>query len=1064
MSETAEHGTDAGAANATAAPSGAASSSGATPTARTGDEPGFRYDARLAADIERRWQRRWADEGTFNSPNPVGPLAAGFDEVAGREPFYIMDMFPYPSGTGLHVGHPLGYIGTDVFARYLRMSGRHVLHPFGYDAFGLPAEQYAINTGQHPRTTTDANIANMRRQLSRLGLGHDTRREIATTDVGYYRWTQWIFEQIFDAWYDPQAGRARPIAELIAEFEAGTRSPVAGPAAGTTAVSVDAVRAANPAGLPWAELDRVARRRVVDAHRLAYISEQLVNWCPGLGTVLANEEVTAEGRSDIGNYPVFRRPLRQWVLRITAYAERLVADLDLVDWSDSIKQMQRNWISPSDGASVEFALVTPGATGAGGTTRPAGTTDAVTGTAGSSPAPRIEVYTTRPDTLAGATFLVLAPEHPQVDALVADAWPAGTPAGWRFPAGHGAPEAATETATETAAETAAADPTWTPRAAVEAYRAFAAQRSDRQRGEEIDRTGVFTGAYVRNPVGGAEIPVFLADYVLVGYGTGAIMAVPAHDSRDFSFARAFDLPIPAVLAPDEPWYAERDVTPGAPPSAWPDAFSGEGAYLPGPAGAPVLTGLGKTDAIKTTVAWLEELGAGRSARSYRLRDWLFSRQRYWGEPFPIVFDDDGLPHAVPDELLPVELPEMTDFRPTAMAEDDESDPVPPLARVADWASVTLDLGDGPKRYRRETNTMPQWAGSCWYHLRYLDPTNTERFVDETVERYWMAKPGAAAGDGGVDLYVGGVEHAVLHLLYARFWQKVLYDLGHVSSKEPFKRLFNQGYIQADAFTDARGMYVPAAEVEASGDGRFTHQGAPVDRRSGKMGKSLKNSVSPDEMYDRFGADTLRVYEMAMGPLDADRPWHTDDIVGSHRFLQRLWRAVVDEGSGTVAVSDEQLDAEATRVLHRTIITLAAEYAGLRFNTAVARLIELTNFVSKRYGQSATPRALAEPLVLMAAPLAPHIAEELWTRLGHSESVSRAAFPVGDPALAAESERTIPVQVNGKVRFTLQVPDGAAEPVIRELLTAHPDYARQTEGRSIKKVIIVPGRIVNIALG
>ncbi|WP_050997261.1 MULTISPECIES: leucine--tRNA ligase [Frankia] len=1054
MSETAEHGT--GAANATASPSGAVPPSGATATAGTGDEPGFRYDARLAADIERRWQRRWADEGTFNSPNPVGPLAAGFDEVAGREPFYIMDMFPYPSGTGLHVGHPLGYIGTDVFARYLRMSGRHVLHPFGYDAFGLPAEQYAINTGQHPRTTTDANIANMRRQLSRLGLGHDTRREIATTDVGYYRWTQWIFEQIFDAWYDPQAGRARPIAELIAEFEAGTRSPAAGPAAGTTAVSVDAVRAANPTGLPWAELDRVTRRRVVDAHRLAYISEQLVNWCPGLGTVLANEEVTAEGRSDIGNYPVFRRPLRQWVLRITAYAERLVDDLDLVDWSDSIKQMQRNWIGPSDGAGVEFAVVPP------------------SGSAGAAPGQRIEVYTTRPDTLAGATFLVLAPEHPQVDALVADAWPAGTPGAWRFPAGRGPAvgEAAEVAAEEVAAEevgaaeveAAAADPAWTPRAAVEAYRAFAARRSDRQRGEEVDRTGVFTGAYVRNPVGGGLLPVFLADYVLVGYGTGAIMAVPAHDSRDFSFARAFDLPIPAVLAPDEQWYAEHRVTPGAPPSAWPEAFGGEGAYLPGPAGTPVLAGLTKPDAIKTTVRWLEDGGHGRLARSYRLRDWLFSRQRYWGEPFPIVFDDDGLPYAVPDELLPVELPEMTDFRPTAMAEDDESDPVPPLARVADWASVTLDLGDGPKRYRRETNTMPQWAGSCWYHLRYLDPTNTERFVDETVERYWLAKPGAAAGDGGVDLYVGGVEHAVLHLLYARFWQKVLYDLGHVSSKEPFKRLFNQGYIQADAFTDARGMYVPAAEVKQTDDGRFTHHGAPVDRRSGKMGKSLKNSVSPDEMYERFGADTLRVYEMAMGPLDADRPWHTDDIVGSHRFLQRLWRAVVDEGSGTVAVSDEQLDAEATRVLHRTIITLAAEYAGLRFNTAVARLIELTNYVSKRYGQAATPRALAEPLVLMVAPLAPHIAEELWTRLGHSESVSRAAFPVGDPALAAESERTIPVQVNGKVRFTLQVPDGAAEPVIRELLTAHPDYARQTEGRTIKKTIIVPGRIVNIALG
>jgi leucyl-tRNA synthetase len=1020
------------------------------PTSVSGDEPGFRYNARLAADIERRWQQRWADEGAFDSPNPAGPLAEGFDQVAGRAPFYILDMFPYPSGTGLHVGHPLGYIGTDVLARYLRMSGRHVLHPFGYDAFGLPAEQYAINTGQHPRVTTEANIANMRRQLSRLGLGHDTRREIATTDVAYYRWTQWIFQQIFNAWYDPEAGRARPIEELVAAFEAGTRTPVAGSAAGTTAVSVDAVRAANPAGLPWAELDPVARRRVVDAHRLAYISEQLVNWCPGLGTVLANEEVTAEGRSDIGNYPVFRRPLRQWVLRITAYAERLVDDLDLVDWPDSIKQMQRNWIGPSDGAGVEFAVEAP-ATG------------------------RIEVYTTRPDTLAGATFLVLAPEHPQVDALVPDAWPAGTPATWRFPAGHGTAatdgteaQAAVTAAviTEAEAEAAVADAGWTPRAAVEAYRAFAARRSDRQRGEEIDRTAVFAGSYARNPVSGEAIPIFLADYVLVGYGTGAIMAVPAHDSRDLGFARAFGLPTPPVLAPDARWCAEHGLAADAPVSSWPDAYAGAGTYLPGPAtGAPSLVGLDKPDAIKATTSWLEDAGLGRAARSYRLRDWLFSRQRYWGEPFPIVFDDDGLPHAVPDELLPVELPEMTDFRPTAMAEDDESDPVPPLARVTDWATVTLDLGDGPKRYRRETNTMPQWAGSCWYYLRYLDPTNADRFVDETVERYWMSRPGATAGDGGVDLYVGGVEHAVLHLLYARFWQKILYDLGHVSTREPFKRLFNQGYIQADAFTDARGMYVPAAEVVATGNGEFTHKGEPVDRRSGKMGKSLKNSVSPDEMYDRFGADTLRVYEMSMGPLDADRPWHTDDIVGAHRFLQRLWRAVVDETTGDVAVSAEELDAEATRALHQTILAVSAEYAAMRFNTAIARLIELTNFVSKRYGRTVTPRALAEPLVLMTAPIAPHIAEELWSRLGHDDDLaSHATFPAGDPVLAAEAERTIPVQVNGKVRFTLQVPDGAAEPVIRDLLTAHPDYARHTEGRTIRKLIVVPGRIVNIALG
>jgi leucyl-tRNA synthetase len=987
---------------------------GTMTSAAAGSDPPFRYDARLAAEIERRWQRWWRENSTFASPNPVGALSAGFEQVAGKPPFYILDMFPYPSGSGLHVGHPLGYIGTDVFARFLRMTGRHVLHPFGYDAFGLPAEQYAINTGQHPRVTTDANIENMRRQLVRLGLGHDTHREIATTDVEYYRWTQWIFLKIFNSWYDDEAGRARPIEELLAEFESGTRQPTG---------------EANPAGRPWTELGATDRRRIVDDHRLAYIAEELVNWCPGLGTVLANEEVTAEGRSDIGNYPVYRRPLRQWMMRITAYAERLISDLDLVDWPESIKQMQRNWIGPSDGATVEF-------------TTPAGAGPERT---------RIEVYTTRPDTLPGATFMVLAPEHPLVDTLTTEAWPAGTPVGWRF---------------EQARPTDTAADSWTPRAAVEAYRRFAAQRSDRQRGaEEIDRTGVFTGAYVTNPLTGAPIPVFLADYVLLGYGTGAVMAVPAHDQRDFTFARTFGLPTPPVLAPDAGWLAEHGLTAGVDVEQWPEAFSGEGEYLPAPAGAPALAGLSKTDAVKATVGWLENAGVGRSARSYRLRDWLFSRQRYWGEPFPIVFDDEGLPVALPEEMLPVELPEMTDFRPTAMAADDLSDPVPPLARVADWSTVTLDLGDGPRAYRRETNTMPQWAGSCWYYLRYLDPRNNERFVDPTVERYWMHATDTPPGDGGVDLYVGGVEHAVLHLLYARFWHKVLYDLGLVSTKEPFKRLFNQGYIQADAFTDSRGMYVPAAEVVAGPDGTFAHDGEPVNRRSGKMGKSLKNSVSPDEMYDRFGADTLRVYEMAMGPLDADRPWRTDDIIGSHRFLQRLWRNIVDESTGEAVVGDGlDVDEDGTRALHRTILAVRADYAALRFNTAVARLIELTNFISKRYARVRPPRAIAEALVLMVAPLAPHIAEELWARLGHIGSVTAVPFPEGDSRLAAESTVTLPVQVNGKVRFTLEVPTDAGEDDIRGRLAEHPDYGRHTADRTVKRIVVVPGRIVNIALG
>jgi len=974
-------------------------------------EPPFRYGPRLAGEIESHWQARWREHGTFASPNPTGPLSEGFDEVKGLTPFFVLDMFPYPSGAGLHVGHPLGYIGTDVYARYLRMTGRHVLHSFGYDAFGLPAEQYAINTGQHPRVTTEANIANMRRQLGRLGLGHDTRREIATTDVTYYRWTQWIFKKIFDSWYDEESDRARPISELIAEFEAGTRVP-----AGT---------------LPWAELDATERRRVVDGHRLAYLDEGLVNWCPGLGTVLANEEVTAEGRSDIGNYPVFRRPLRQWTLRITAYAERLMADLDLVDWPDSIKQMQRNWIGPSDGARVTF----PAWTGA-----PDGPP---------RPAVALEVYTTRPDTLPGATFMVLAPEHPLVDALTAAAWPADTRAEWKFEEGR--PEGVS-------------DAEWTPAAAVAAYRDFAGKRSDRQRGEEVDRTGVFTGAYARNPVTDKPIPIFLADYVLLGYGTGAVMAVPAHDQRDFSFAREFGLRMPPVLAPNDEFLAEHGLSSRDSVDAWPVAFSGEGEYLPPTAGGPTLTGLSKADAVKATVSWLEAADCGRAARSYRLRDWLFSRQRYWGEPFPIVYDETGLPIAVPDEQLPVELPEMTDFRPTPMAEDDTSDPVPPLARATDWTTVTLDLGDGPKRYRRETNTMPQWAGSCWYYLRYLDPTDSECFVDPEIERYWMPSPDGPEGDGGVDLYVGGVEHAVLHLLYARFWHKVLYDLGLVSTKEPFKRLFNQGMIGADAFLDERGMYVPAAEVATGPDGTLRYQGEPVTRRSGKMGKSLKNSVTPDEIYDRYGADTLRVYEMAMGPWDADRPWHTDDIIGSHRFLQRLWRNLVDEATGEARVADAQPDDEANRVLHRTILAVRADYAGVRFNTAVARLIELTNFVSKHYSDAKRPpRALAEAMALMVAPLAPHLGEELWSRLGHDGSLAREAFPEGDEALAAESTVTLPVQVNGKVRFTLSVPASAAEDEIKAALTAHEDYAKHTEGKTVKRLIVVPGRIVNIAV-
>ncbi len=935
-------------------------------------QPPFRYGARLAGEIESRWQEWWAANGTFDSPNPAGSLAAGFGQQAGRRKFYILDMFPYPSGTGLHVGHPLGYVATDVYARFLRMTGHHVLHALGYDAFGLPAEQYAIDTGQHPRVTTQANIDNMRRQLRRLGLGHDPRREISTADASYYRWTQWIFLKIFNSWRDERTGRARPIEELAAEFEAGQRD--------------------TPDGRPWSGLSELERREVIDGNRLAYIAEELVNWCPGLGTVLANEEVAADGRSDVGNYPVFRRPLRQWMLRITAFADRLAGDLDLVDWPESLKQLQRNWIGASDGAYITLASA--------GRQVP------------------IEVFTTRPDTLSGVTYVVLAPEHPAVDQIVPDAWPEGTPEAWRHPAGQDGAAART------------------PRQAVTAYRQLAGRLSERQRTVDVhDRTGVFTGAYVISPGTGEQIPVFLADYVLMGYGTGAIMGVPAHDQRDLDFAHRLGLDIR-------------------------QAFSDDGGYVD--AAGPELAGLRSPDGIAVAIAWLQQTGAGRPARSYRLRDWLFSRQRYWGEPFPIVYDSSGLPVALPEDALPVRLPEMTDFRPEPH-EDETSEPAPPLARAANWARVELDLGDGPRSYRRELNTMPQWAGSCWYYLRYLDPANQQVFADPAVERYWMVPADATGdGDGGVDLYVGGVEQAVLHLLYARFWHKVLYDLGYVSTSEPFRRLYNQGYILADAFTDERGRYVPAAEVTEGRDGSLSYRGRPVTRRAGKMGKGRKNGISPDEIYDRYGADTLRLYEMAMGPLDTGRPWRTSDISGVHRFLQRLWRSLIDEQTGQVRVSDRPLDADTLRRLHQTITIVRNGFGGLRFNTAIARLMELTSHAARIAAQDgALPRALAEPLVLMVAPLAPHLAEELWHRFGHEGSLAFASFPAADDDLAAKHTVSLPVQINGKTRFTIDVPAGAGREEIEQLLTAHRDFALQTADMTVQRMVIVPGRIASV---
>ncbi|HEX5740074.1 MAG TPA: leucine--tRNA ligase [Pilimelia sp.] len=928
--------------------------------------PPHRYTAALAHQIEARWQEHWARTGTFHAPNPRGPLADPDHPRAGAPKLFVLDMFPYPSGKGLHVGHPLGYIGTDVYARYQRMAGRNVLHAMGYDAFGLPAEQYAVQTGTHPRVSTEENIARYGRQLRRLGLAHDERRSVRTIDPDYYRWTQWIFLQIFHAWYDPQARRARPVAELVAEFAAGTRP--------------------TPDGRPWSALSDTERRQLVDDHRLAYVSEAPVNWCPGLGTVLANEEVTAEGRSERGNFPVFPRSLRQWKMRITAYAERLLEDLDLLEWPEPITAMQRNWIGRSVGAHIDFA------------------TDAGA----------VRVFTTRPDTIFGATYLVLAPEHPLVEVLTADRWAEGTPAAWTQ--GHA-----------------------TPAAAVAAYRAFAAAKTDVERQADAkEKTGVATGGYAVNPATGARIPVFVADYVLAGYGTGAIMAVPGQDERDWDFATAFDLPIVRTVAP--------------PPDFTGGPFTGDGPAVNSSNDAGLtLDGLGVAEAKAAAVAWLERTGHGVGAVTYRLRDWLFSRQRYWGEPFPVVYDETGLPVALPESMLPVVLPEVDDFAPRTFAPDAaDTAPETPLSRAADWVTVELDLGDGPKRYRRETNVMPQWAGSCWYELRYTDPGNAGALADPAVERYWMG------GDQpGVDLYVGGQEHAVLHLLYARFWHKVLYDLGHVSHPEPFRRLVNQGMIQAPAYTDARGQYVEAHEVVAR-DGRFFHDGQEVRREFGKIGKSLRNVITPDEFCAEYGADTFRLYEMSMGPLEASRPWETRAIVGSYRFLQRLWRAVVDEETGAVRVTDAPADPPLRKLLHRTVDGVRGDYEALRFNTAAAKLIELTNELTRR---GATPREIAEPLVLMVAPLAPHLGEELWHRLGHAGSLAYVDFPAADPALLAEETVTYPVQVDGKVRGRVEVPADAPEEAVRAAALAA--VADQLGGAAPRKVIVVPGRMVSV---
>ncbi|MBX3322423.1 MAG: leucine--tRNA ligase [Phycisphaeraceae bacterium] len=937
------------------------------------DEHPWRYTAALAAQVEARWQQWWDECQIYRVPNPGEP---GFD--GSRPKFYCLDMFPYPSGAGLHVGHPEGYTATDIICRYKRMNGFNVLHPMGWDAFGLPAEQYAIETGVHPEITTRNAIDTFRRQLQRFGFCYDWSREFGTIDPEYYRWTQWIFLQIYGSWFDPQQSRARPIAELVAEFESGDRVVSLNPAAAEYTGAGDL-----PGGTrvgAWATLDAESKRMIIDSYRLAYVGMQTVNWCPKLGTALANEEVI-DGRSERGGHPVFRKPMRQWMFRITAYADRLLAGLAEVHWPESTKTQQTEWIGRSEGAEIEFAILEGAAT---------------TETSGES----LRVFTTRPDTIFGATYMVVAPEHPVVDRVIDQ------------------PPACCD---------------------VEALRAYvqaARNRSDIERQESKEKTGVFTGAYVLNPATGKPIPVWTSDYVLMGYGTGAIMAVPAQDQRDWDFAKAFGLPIVRTVATPAGWEGE--------------AYTGDGQAI----NSDFLDGLDVASAKSRMIDWLEEHKIGMRRVNYRLRDWLFSRQRYWGEPFPIVWDEQGRHHPVSDDALPVRLPPMQDYQPI-----ESDDPQPLLAKAVDWVSTTAGQAGvtdlmADARVMRETNTMPGWAGSCWYYLRYCDPHNNDRFVGEEAERYWMS-------DCAVDLYIGGNEHAVLHLLYARFWHKVLHDLGHVSSDEPFRKLFHQGMITSYAYQRADKSLVPTDQVEEV-DGRAIERatGRQVAQITAKMSKSLKNVVNPDDVIAEYGADTFRLYEMYMGPLDASKPWNTRDIVGLYRFLQRVWRLCVDEETGTLRkVTDAEPDVE--KRLHRMIHKVGSDIERLSFNTAIAAMIEFVNASAMLTSDQ------MDRFVRALAPFAPHMAEELWDRLGRREalgSVAMQTWPAVDPAMLVDDEIEVPVQVLGKLRSRIRIPADADAKAMEDAALADERVREHIAGKTVRKVIVVPGRLVNIVIG
>ncbi len=877
------------------------------------------------AAIEPKWQAYWEEHATFAAPRmPVG------------EKLYVLDMFPYPSGDGLHVGHPEGYTATDIVCRAARMQGKSVVHPMGFDSFGLPAEEHAIKTGVHPRIQTEKNIDTFRRQLKSLGFSYDWDREIATTDVEYFRWTQWIFLQIYDTWFDVEQQRGRPICELPIPDDVKTAGD-------------DAVRAYQ------------------DERRLAFQSDAPVNWCPALGTVLANEEVI-DGKSEVGGHPVVRMPLRHWMLRITAYADRLERDLEGLDWHEGIKALQRNWIGRSTGAEVYFPLpdvetVLIPEEGA--------TTESMFVNTEVRFEESLSIYTTRPDTLFGATYMVIAPEHPLIDRI-------------------------------TKVEHAVS---------VNAYREQAARKSDLERTElSKEKTGVFTGSYAVNPVNEEHVPIWVADYVLATYGTGAIMAVPAHDERDFEFAKQFGLPITAVVDPGDAVSAEERA----------EVLAGERCF----AGEGVAVNSGKYDGLRTPefkrkiTADLAEQEVGREAVNYKLRDWLFSRQRFWGEPFPILHELDaagnktGRVRAVPEDQLPVDLPHLEDFKPHGR-------PEPPLDKAPEEWLYPVIAG---QRYKRETNTMPQWAGSCWYYLRFLDPTNAVAPIDPRIEKAWMP----------IDLYIGGAEHAVLHLLYSRFWHKVLYDRGVVSMPEPFQKLVNQGMI--------------------------------LGENNEKMSKSRGNVINPDVVVKEYGADSLRLYEMFMGPLEATKPWSMEGVNGVHNFLGRVWRMIVDDRAEGMdlnpALTDVAPTDEQQRMLHRTIKVVTEDVAKLSFNTAIARMMEFTNFFTK---QDRRPRSVMEPFVLLLSPFAPHMAEELWQALGHAKTLAYEPWPAYDDSLLVESTVELPVQINGKVRSKITVAADADQQAVLAAAKADPKVADYLAGKQIVKEIVIPGRLVNIVV-